>query len=233
MKLIRKRPDLISGFLLLDTFYIDRKKDNWMSQASDDTNDSDFNDCYNDDNAESLESLNISASESIDDEILDNFYARQHLQTVISATFDYINEQIKNGLILPYFDDIDAEQWQDKVKALDIYITDEIEGRELNLEARSKDYATNILSYPSDLPAAIIGLMPTLPLGELVICHAVMVREAAEQNKEAVQHISHLLIHGILHLLGFDHELGQAQQDEMEHFEVEILARLDISNPYD
>ena len=74
--------------------------------------------------------------------------------------------------------------------------------------------------------------MPTLPLGELVICHAVMLCEAAEQNKEALQHISHLLIHGILHLLGFDHELGQAEQDEMESFEIEILAGLNIPNPY-
>ena len=183
-------------------------------------------------NDASLEALDISASALIDDKTLDDFYNREQLLSVIMTTLNYIDVQVKNGLILPYFDDIDAEQWQEKIKALDIYITDEIEGRELNLEARGKDYATNILSYPSDLPAAIIGLMPTLPLGELVICHAVMVREAAEQNKGAVQHISHLLIHGILHLLGFDHELGQTEQDEMERFEIEILAGLDISNPY-
>ena len=183
-------------------------------------------------NDASLEALDISASALIDDKTLDDFYNREQLLSVMMATLNYIDVQVKNGLILPYFDDIDAEQWQEKIKALDIYITDEMEGRELNLEARQKDYATNILSYPSDLPAAIIGLMPTLPLGELVICHAVMVREAAEQNKEAVQHISHLLIHGILHLLGFDHELGQTEQDEMERFEIEILAGLDISNPY-
>ena len=183
-------------------------------------------------NDESLATLDISASDSIDDETLDTFYHRNHLQSVMLMTLDYINGRVKNGLILPYFDDIDTEQWQEKIKALDIYITNEDEGRELNLEARQKDYATNILSYPSDLPAAIIGLMPTLPLGELVICHAVVVREAAEQNKGAVQHISHLLIHGILHLLGFDHELGQTEQDEMEAFEIEILAGLDISNPY-
>ena len=185
-----------------------------------------------DSNNASLETLDISASALIDDKTLDDFYNREQLLSVMMATLNYIDAQVKNGLILPYFDDIDAEQWQEKIKALDIYITDEDEARELNLEARQKDYATNILSYPSDLPTAIIGLMPTLPLGELVICHAVMVREAAEQNKEAVQHISHLLIHGILHLLGFDHELGQAEQDEMERFEIEVLAELDISNPY-
>ena len=192
--------------------------------------DDNFNNSFN--SSESLDTLDISASDNIDNEVLDNFYHREQLLSVMMATLDYINEQVKNGLILPYFDDIDAEQWQEKIKALDIYITDEDEGRELNLEARQKNYATNILSYPSDLPVAIIGLMPTLPLGELIICHAVMIREAAEQNKEAVQHISHLLIHGILHLLGFDHELGQAEQDEMERFEIEILAGLNIPNPY-
>ncbi|MFZ2843280.1 rRNA maturation RNase YbeY [Psychrobacter sp.] len=181
---------------------------------------------------ESLDALDISASESIDDEIINNYYSREYLHSVMMATLTYIDKHLKSGLTLPYFEDIDVEQWQEKIKALDIYITDEDEARELNLEAREKDYATNILSYPSDLPAAIIGLMPTLPLGELVICHAVILREAAEQNKEAVQHISHLLIHGILHLLGFDHELGQAEQDEMESFEIEILAELNIPNPY-
>lgn len=183
-------------------------------------------------NDENLAVLDISAADSIDDEILESFYNREKLLKVMMATLDYIDERINHGLTLPYFADIDSEIWQEKTKALDIYITDALEGQELNLEARGKDYATNILSYPSDLPSAIIGLMPTLPLGELVICHAVMVREAAEQNKTVAQHISHLLIHGILHLLGFDHELGQAEQDEMESFEIAILAELGLPNPY-
>ena len=201
-----------------------------MSQDSNSDDSNNINDNSNENN--SLDALDISASELIDDQTLDSFYSREQMLSVMAATLNYIDEQVKGGLILPYFEDIDAEQWQEKIKVLDIYITDEVEGRELNLEARQKDYATNILSYPNDLPAAIIGLMPTLPLGELIICHAVMIREAAEQNKEAMQHISHLLIHGILHLLGFDHELGQAEQDEMERFEIEILAGLNIPNPY-
>lgn len=213
-----------------------------MSQAEqnnadnniDDNVNSSFNDSLNNsfNNDDSLAVLDISASDSIDDEILATFYPRENLLKVMMATLDDIDGRIKNGLTLPYFDDINVEQWQEKIKALDIYITDEVEGRELNLEARGKDYATNILSYSSDLPAAIIGLMPTLPLGELVICHAVVVREAAEQNKTVNQHISHLLIHGVLHLLGFDHELGQAEQDEMERFEIDILAELALPNPY-
>lgn len=180
----------------------------------------------------SFAALDISATDSIDDATLDTFYHRENLLKVMMATLDYISERVKNGLTLPYFDDINPELWQEKSKALDIYITDSVEGRELNLEARGKDYATNILSYPSDLPAAIIELMPTLPLGELIICHEVMVREAAEQDKTVAQHISHLLVHGMLHLLGFDHELGQAEQDEMEGFEIEILADLHLPNPY-
>ena len=183
-------------------------------------------------NDASLAAIDISATSSIDDDILDTFYNRKQLQAVMMAALDYIDGHIKKGLSLPYFADIDPELWQEKSKELDIYITDEIEGQALNLEARGKDYATNILSYPSDLPAAIIELMPTLPLGELVICHDVIVREAAEQEKTIAQHISHLLIHGVLHLLGFDHELGQAEQDEMESFEIEILAGLGLPNPY-
>ena len=183
-------------------------------------------------NDEKLAVLDISAADSIDDDILESFYNRENLLKVMMATLDNIDESINHGLTPPYFADIDSEIWQEKTKALDIYITDTVEGQELNLEARGKDYATNILSYPSDLPAAIIGLMPTLPLGELVICHAVVVREATEQKKTVAQHISHLLIHGVLHLLGFDHELGQAEQDEMESFEIDILAGLALPNPY-
>ena len=204
----------------------DNIDDNINSRFDNDENSATFN------NNDSLAVLDISAADSIDDEILESFYPRGKLLKVMMATLGYIDEQVKNGLTLPYFDDINVEQWQEKIKALDIYITDEVEGRELNLEARGKDYATNILSYPSDLPAAIIGLMPTLPLGELVICHGVVVREAAEQNKTVNQHISHLLIHGVLHLLGFDHELGQAEQDEMERFEIDVLAGLALPNPY-
>ena len=183
-------------------------------------------------NDASLAAIDISATSRIDDDIRETFDNRKQLQAVMMAGLDYIDGRIKKGLSLPYFADIDPELWQEKSKELDIYITDEIEGQALNLEARGKDYATNILSYPSDLPAAIIELMPTLPLGELVICHDVIVREAAEQEKTIAQHISHLLIHGVLHLLGFDHELGQDEQDEMERFEIEILAGLSLPNPY-
>lgn len=176
--------------------------------------------------------LTVSGADSIDAEIFNTFYTEDVLLPVVTATLDYIDERLQTGLDLPYFLDVDEKLWQQKPKALDIYITDGIEGRALNLEALGKDYPTNILSYPSDFPAAVFELMPTIPLGELIICHEVMVREAAEQNKTVAQHISHLLIHGVLHLFGFDHMTGQAEQDEMESFEIDILERLALPNPY-
>jgi len=212
-----------------------------MNQDNDELNDSDYLNSSNEANKNtdaapeeytSLAALDISATDSINDEILDSFYNHERLLSVMMETLEYIDNRINNGLTLPYFADIDPELWQAKSKTLDIYITDEVEGRALNLEARGKDYATNILSYPSELPTTIMELMPTLPLGELIICHEGMVREAAEQDKTVAQHISHLLIHGVLHLLGFDHELGQAEQDEMECFEIEILVGLNLPNPY-
>ena len=182
-------------------------------------------------NSDSCE-ITISTADTIDAELMNTFYAEEKLYSVLGTTLDYMAERMNKGLILLYFADIDTAVWAEKAKGLDIYITDTTEGRELNLEARGKDYATNILSYPSEMPASIIELMPTLPLGELIICHEVVIREAAEQDKTIAQHISHLLVHGILHLLGFDHELGQAEQDEMESFEINILVQLNLPNPY-
>ena len=206
-----------------------------MSQSNDDNNDTDSKKVTDNtitNHHAHLAAIDINATDSIDDDVLDTFYRHDALLPIMIATLDYINERVNDGLTLPYFVNIDPERWQAKFKALDIYITDAIEGRALNLDARDKDYATNILSYPSDLPSAIIELMPVLPLGELVICHEVVAAEAKEQNKTVTQHISHLFIHGVLHLLGFDHELGQAETDEMEGFEIEILASLDLPNPY-
>ena len=176
--------------------------------------------------------ITISANETINASLLNDFYSEAVIQITLTATLSYINALIKDGLEVPYFVDIDLETWQTKAKALDVYITDVIEGREINREARGKDYATNILSYPSEIPASVIDMMPSILLGELIICHEVLVREADEQNKSLAQHITHLLTHGILHLLGFDHELGAAEQDEMERFEIEILEGLGLANPY-
>lgn len=115
-----------------------------------------------------------------------------------------------------------------KATELSIRIVDAKEGRALNRDYRGKDYATNVLSFPAELPPGL-----NLPLmGDLVICAPVVVREAAEQSKPARHHWAHMTVHGVLHLLGYDH-IEDAEAEQMEALETRILAGLGIADPYD
>lgn len=99
--------------------------------------------------------------------------------------------------------------------------------RELNFRYRGKDYATNVLSFPYEpAPQEKSGL-----LGDLVLCPPVVAREAAEQGKRVRDHYAHLTIHGVLHLLGHDHE-NEKDALEMEALERRILAEFGIEDPY-
>jgi len=110
---------------------------------------------------------------------------------------------------------------------LAIRIVDAREGRALNRHYRGKDYATNVLSFPADLPEGV-----KLPLlGDLVICAPVVAREAREQGKPAIAHYAHLTVHGVLHLLGWNHE-DDKEAESMEQLEREILAGLGLPDPY-
>lgn len=110
---------------------------------------------------------------------------------------------------------------------LAIRLVDNKEGHELNHRYRHRDYATNVLSFPAELPP---GLKLAL-LGDLVICAPVVAREAAEQGKPLRDHYAHLTVHGVLHLLGYDHEKS-ADAQRMEALEIRILAALGIADPY-
>lgn len=112
-----------------------------------------------------------------------------------------------------------------------VRIVDEAEGRELNHEYRERDYATNVLSFPSELPDFLKDEMEVLPLGDLVICAPVVAREATEQGKPLQDHWAHLTVHGVLHLLGFDH-IEDEEAEDMEARETAILAGMGIANPY-
>ena len=101
------------------------------------------------------------------------------------------------------------------------------EGRALNRHYRVKDYATNVLSFPAELPEGV--KMPLL--GDLVICAPVVAREAKEQHKPAVAHYAHLTVHGVLHLLGWDHD-DDKEAEAMEQLERDILAELGLPDPY-
>ncbi|EIK54358.1 metal-binding heat shock protein [Stutzerimonas stutzeri TS44] len=111
---------------------------------------------------------------------------------------------------------------------LTIRLVDEEEGRELNRTWRHKDYPTNVLSFPADVPDEFLDI-PLL--GDLVICVPVVEREAAEQGKPLAAHWAHLVIHGCLHLLGYDH-IEDAEAEEMEALERQLLAELGHPDPY-
>ncbi|HCJ28046.1 MAG TPA: rRNA maturation RNase YbeY [Pseudomonas sp.] len=111
---------------------------------------------------------------------------------------------------------------------LTIRLVDEEEGRELNHTWRQKDYATNVLSFPADVPDELLDI-PLL--GDLVICVPVVEREAVEQGKALPAHWAHLVIHGCLHLLGYDH-IEDDEAEEMEGLERQLLAELGHADPY-
>ena len=101
------------------------------------------------------------------------------------------------------------------------------EGRALNRHYCGKDYATNVLSFPAELPEGV-----KLPLlGDIVLCAPVVAREAREQKKPLGAHYAHLTVHGTLHLLGWDHEDAR-EAEAMEQLEREILAEMGIEDPY-
>lgn len=105
-----------------------------------------------------------------------------------------------------------------------VRIVDEAEGRALNQRYRQKDYATNVLTFDYAQAPVVMA--------DLVLCAPVVAREAQEQGKTLSAHYTHLLVHGTLHAQGWDHETSQADAEDMEAYEVAILAGLGLSNPY-
>ena len=128
-------------------------------------------------------------------------------------------------------------QWIQSVLAdsgsvgLTIRVVDEAESKALNLQYRGKAYPTNVLAFPADLPPQVIDELETPPLGDIVICAGVVASEATNQNKPIRSHWAHLAVHGVLHLLGFDHQ-DDDQATVMESLEVRYLAELGFPNPY-
>ena len=113
-----------------------------------------------------------------------------------------------------------------------IACVDNAESHKLNLEYRQKDKPTNVLSFPSDLPDEMAQILDTYPIGDLVICIPVVLQEAIEQQKTPIEHFTHMLVHGTLHLMGYDHETSEEDAEEMEALEIEILNKLGFENPY-
>lgn len=111
-----------------------------------------------------------------------------------------------------------------RARSLTVALADDKAVRSLNARDRKKDKPTNVLSYPSG---------ETAFLGDMILAHQTVWREARAQKKTPADHVAHLVVHGTLHLLGYDHETGDADAERMEALERRILARLGIADPYE
>lgn len=134
------------------------------------------------------------------------------------------NDQIRRWVRACFVDSAD----------ITIRFVDVDEGRSLNADFRGKDYATNVLTFPMDMPGMLVGRDDSLPefMADIVLCTDVIEREALEQGKDPIAHMAHLIVHGCLHAQGYVHETdGQARV--MEGKEIEILKRFKIANPYE
>jgi len=143
---------------------------------------------------------------------------------------------------IPKLDDLqkwsNAALQKDQTASLVIRVVNEEEGMELNQTYRDKNSATNVLSFPYEVPEYAVDI-PELQdeysqqhLGDLVVCEKVVIEEAKAQNKTAEQHWAHLVIHGVLHLQGYDH-INDDDAAKMEQLEIQILESLGFNNPYE
>lgn len=101
----------------------------------------------------------------------------------------------------------------------------------LNNKYRNKNKPTNVLSFPIELPAGIISELEYEPLGDIIIAYNIVKKEAIAQHKPFMHHFTHMLVHGTLHLLGFDHE-DDIDAEKMEQEEIKIMQELNIPDPY-
>ncbi len=127
-------------------------------------------------------------------------------------------------------------EYADKPVALTIRVVDADEGRQLNQDYRGKDYATNVLSFAFEYPAGLQQALQdeedeSLYLGDLVMCASVIIEEAMAQEKTLEEHWAHLVVHGCLHLQGYDH-IEETQADAMEALETRIMQQLGYDDPY-
>ena len=147
------------------------------------------------------------------------------LQNALEEEYDQVllpsEEQVKQYLQAAVID-------KDKEYEVTVRLVTTEESHSLNHQYRGKDKPTNVLSFPFEAPPGLE--MPLL--GDLVICADVVKKEAEEQNKALIAHWAHMIVHGCLHLQGYDH-INDTDAEEMEALEINTLAQLGFSNPYE
>ena len=165
--------------------------------------------------------LNISKSSPLWEDFLN---LNDISQNIADITFEHIKEN----------EDIDFLN-MDKPINLNLDLSDNAQVQQLNLDFRNKDKPTNVLSFANiddDNFEEDLKLFEEIELGDIILAFETLQQEASEKNISIEHHYSHLLIHGMLHLLGFDH-IDDSEADYMEDFEINILKKLNINNPYE
>lgn len=149
------------------------------------------------------------------------------LEPKVEITFEGVNTEA--------FSSYDLENWFrltiDEIRTLEGSVSIKFLGKEemqlMNKKFRSADYPTNVLAFPIDNRLEL----ETDSLGDIAICHEVVLKEAKEQNKKVSDHMAHIFIHGVLHLLGHDHH-QEVQAETMENLERKILSKIGVADPY-
>ncbi|WP_432786757.1 Endoribonuclease YbeY [Oligella sp. MSHR50489EDL] len=158
----------------------------------------------------SSQQLSFVVQNATDNFVLKDDLSEESLQQVILSTIQTVQSQYET----------DFQQIEISLRIVDLE-----EAQQLNHQYRQKDYATNVLTFEYGVDAS------RMLSADIVICAAVVEQEAREQDKRLSDHFKHLLVHGTLHALAFDH-LEEAEAEEMEALEIEILATFAIKNPY-
>jgi probable rRNA maturation factor len=149
--------------------------------------------------------------------------------------FDLVIQNQQQNTTLP--DEAKLQHWaaaaylaEDDVQVT-LRIVDEEESQALNKAYREKDKPTNVLSFPMEMPEEFLAMLEMSMLGDLVVCASVVEKEATDQHKTLDAHWAHMLVHGMLHLQGYDH-IDDDEAEEMEALETQILKTLGFSDPY-
>jgi len=157
--------------------------------------------------------IEIDFSEDIDQKAIEKIFEKEG--TSMPLLLNSVTENLKQ-----VYDGIDPD------RVIVVRICNENESTELNEQYLGKDYPTNVLSFPFD-----DSDKPSVPLGNLAICWSVLERESLDQGKSLLNHLAHLFLHGVLHLLNFDHQT-ESSAEQMEAIEIETLAIMQIDDPY-
>ncbi len=157
--------------------------------------------------------VEIDFSEDINQEEIEKVFTKEGTSIPL-----FFNSVIRN--LLRIYQDLGSDN------VVVVRICNENESAKLNGQYLGNEYPTNVLSFPFDESDK-----PSVPLGNLAICWSVLERESVDQGKTLLDHLAHLFLHGVLHLLNFDHQT-ESSAEQMEAIEIETLATMQIENPY-